>query len=81
MTFRNRQTDNLMKIPPKMVDGAERQADSCLTLQKGLQLLSGDAVQLPLAKFRGDMELDAIFDRHSGRALPSPAMNHEVHVV
>src|SRR5262249_47157633 len=81
MTFRNCQTDHLMKIPPKMVDRAERQSSSCLTLQKGLQLLSGDAVQLSLAKFQGDMEVDAIFDSHSGRALPPPAMNHEVHVV
>src|SRR5262249_30456259 len=81
MTLRNCQTDDLMKIPPKMIDRAERQAGIRLTLQKGLQFLSGDAVQFPLAKFRGNVELDAMFDCHPGRAFPSPAMNHKVHVV
>src|SRR5262249_11867730 len=81
MTLGDRQTEHLMKIPPKMIDGAERQASSCLTLQEGLQLLSRDAVQFPLAELRVDMKLDAILNCHPRRAFPTPAMNYQVHVV
>src|SRR5262245_47097153 len=81
MTLGDCQTYDLMKIPPKMIDGAKREAGSRLTLQKGLQFLSGDAVQLSLAELLVDMKLDAIFNRHPRRSFPTPAMNHEVHVV
>src|SRR2546426_7202408 len=54
MAFFHRQREDLMQVPPEMIDGAERQAGLGLSVQEGLKLFPLDLAEFAIAQVAAD---------------------------